>query len=205
MVAWMVCALGLTLGGCGRGDRALPAIHEVDDFSLIDQSGRPVTKADLIGKISVFDFVFTECSAQCELLAHQMATLQGSSGSLTNFQLISVSVDPSGDSPERLTRYAKRIHADTRRWSFLTGKPQCVRKLIRDSFLFPIAVTLEQKETLNGDFLHSDKLVLVDARGIIRGYFEGMDPGTPDDILLAVAKLNSESPADAPKPDPKLP
>src|SRR5207249_11958822 len=62
--------------GASARAKALPVLGTLPDFSLTDRSGRTVTRADLEGKISVADFIFTACSAQCPRVTAEMAKVQ---------------------------------------------------------------------------------------------------------------------------------
>ena len=46
-------------------------------------------------------------------------------------RLVSVSVDPLHDDPARLRAYARAMGADTRRWRFLTGRPDQIAQVSR--------------------------------------------------------------------------
>jgi protein SCO1/2 len=82
-----------------------------------------------------------------------------------NVRLVSISVYPEYDTPEVLKNYASQYDADTEKWLFLTGKEDAVKDIIRDGFKI-------------GDYediiFHSEKFALVDKKGIIRAYYNGM-------------------------------
>ena len=88
-----------------------------------------------------------------------------------------------------------------RRWLFLTGPEGELHRLIRDSFHLGVQRTEGSKSTPGNEVIHSTRLVVVDRRGHIRGYFDGRpmdDQGQPIDevrhIREAIAVLLEEQP-----------
>src|ERR1700761_4617169 len=100
------------------------------DFSLIDTSGRTITRSDLDGKILVVDFLFTSCSLTCPVVNGQMEQVQQQTTNLPDIKLVSITVDPRDDTPTVLQKYGQSFNADTNRWLFLTGKKTALYDLI---------------------------------------------------------------------------
>jgi uncharacterized membrane protein YozB (DUF420 family)/cytochrome oxidase Cu insertion factor (SCO1/SenC/PrrC family) len=162
--------------GASARARSLPILGSLPGFSLTDRSGRAVTRADLEGRVSVVDFIFTSCTAQCPRVTAEMAKLQTFAFSRwPRLRLISVTVDPENDSRQVLAAYARNAGADPERWWFLTGPPAAVDSLIRDGF-HVAGASRETVDTSPGAILHSVSLVLVDSRARIRGYYQSTDP-----------------------------
>jgi protein SCO1/2 len=104
-------------------------------FTLTDQTGRPFGSRELTGKIWVADFIFTSCQAACPLLSERMADVGKRARNLgPDFHLVSISVDPERDTPERLAAYAARYGANPISWSFLTGPEQAIQATVVDGF-----------------------------------------------------------------------
>lgn len=167
------------LAACGRG-RA-PEYAVLPDFSLTavgPERETPFRKADMLGRVWVVDFIFTHCSGPCPLLTQRMASLQSalpeSVGSLT------VTVDPGADTPERLRAYAKAYGASSRRWLFLRGGVKDTYELMYAGFRLPIS--LDAKAEQGARVIHSTRLVLVDQRGAIRGYYDGLSDSDADSL-----------------------
>ena len=149
----------------------------VKQFSLIDQHGKPVEAKDLLGEIWVANFVFTRCAGTCPLLTRQMAELDKELADLPNVKLISFSMDPEHDSPAVLTQYARNMGAVSPRWKFLTGDKKEIYRLTVDEFELAVRAANESK---NEPIIHSQKLVLVDAQGYIRGNFSALELDSTD-------------------------
>lgn len=95
------------------------------DTTLINQYGKPVRfYSDLLkGKVVVISTIFADCGGVCPLIVERFAQVQAKLGDRLGREvtLISISVDPTTDTPERLLAYAE--HAGARPgWHFLTGE-----------------------------------------------------------------------------------
>lgn len=99
---------------------------EVDllDRTLVDQDGREVKfVSDVIGdRIVVMDFVYTTCTTVCPVLSALFGQVQEKLGDHLgdDVVLVSVSIDPTRDTPQRLKAYAARYQAQPG-WIWLTG------------------------------------------------------------------------------------
>jgi protein SCO1/2 len=168
----------------------LPRYGQLPAFALTDGAGQPFGTAQLDGHVWVADFIFTTCPEICPRMTEEMSRLQtwlinrGLDGSV---RLVSVSVDPDRDTPEKLRAYAHQFHARPGTWTFVTGSQQ----LIEDAVVrgFKIAVSREKDDSLDGfAIVHGTKFVLVDAKRQIRGYYDAND-------AASMAKLRDDAQA----------
>jgi protein SCO1/2 len=166
----------------------LPRYVEVPDFELVERSGKTVHRADLIGKIWVADFIFTHCTGQCPMMAARLKALNEALGAAPNVRLVSVSVDPERDTPEVLARYADALGAPEDRWLFLTGKRDEIVRLVVGGMQLP-AVVSGGAGAQKVDVTHSDKFVLVDPNGLVRGYYEAGDEEAQARLIADVRRL----------------
>jgi len=167
--------LGSRFSASARASR-LPVLGTLPDFSLTERSGSVVTRADLLGKVSVVDFIFTSCATQCPQVTAQMRKIQGFAlPRWKNVQLVSLTVDPERDTPQELANYARGFSADPTRWLFLTGPRDRLDDLTRNGFKVASASPVPV-DTSPDAILHSVSLVLVDGVGRIRGYYQSDDP-----------------------------
>ena len=90
-------------------------------------------------------------------------------------RLVSFSVDPDWDTPERLMVYAKEHSYNQAKWKFLTGLPEQVRKTVRDG----LKIAMEDEGMVGDvpDIIHGTHFVLVDQKHRIRGYYDSERPG----------------------------
>jgi protein SCO1/2 len=180
---WVV-AIGLVFvlplsRALGRDVPTPPAMKlQLPAFELVDQQNRPFGSADLRGRIWVADFVFTSCPTVCPKLSKRMQQIQHRARNLGDaFHLVTFTVDPENDTPERLAEYAKLYHASPSRWTFLTGKLGDVETTVVKGF--KLAMGKDELPAGSGLFsiFHGEKLVLVDPEGAIRGYYDADDDG----------------------------
>ena len=118
-----------------RGKEAYREIGEnLPEFTLLDQEGRAVAGSRFRGRQVVLNFVFTRCpiATMCPASTLRMMALQKAAreAGVTNFELVSVSLDPDYDTPGVLKEYAQVRGIDTSNFSFLTGPDAAVRQLL---------------------------------------------------------------------------
>ncbi|MDK3161793.1 SCO family protein [Kamptonema cortianum] len=170
----------------------LPNLRTVEPFTMTERSGETVSNKDLQGKIWVANFIFTECPGICHNMSAQFAQLQHILRKTRDVRLVTFSIDPHTDTPEVLTEYAKRFQADPRMWLFLTGDLRDVHRLAEKSFLLPVAENPPEAIPMDGKYLHSSRLVLVDAHGMIRGYYDGSEPEALQKLAMDIGFLMRE-------------
>ncbi len=170
--------------------RRLEDFGRLPDFSLVDQHGHPATLRNFDGHIWVADLIFTHCSSICPTLTSKMFALETSLKDNPRVRFASISVDPRGDRPDTLRNYAAAHHADTSRWTFLTGETHAIYTLVKDGFHLPLdSVGGEQDVPI----IHSPRFALVDAKGHVRGYYNGADPSSQPAILSDIDALENEA------------
>ena len=172
--------------------------HRLSDFSLINQSGQPVSWDSMRGKIVIADFFFTHCPTICVPMARNMKRLQESItnaqrvGDNTNpyIQFLSFSIDPERDSVSRLKYWADRFQINPDQWWLLTGD----KKTIYDLAIQEIKLGMVDGQGVDSNFAHSDKFVLIDSSRNVRGYYDGLDSASlaklSSDIVLLTLEKN---------------
>jgi protein SCO1/2 len=189
-----VVALWYLRAGVGGAGAAAPSkltpIKDAPAFTLKDQTGRSVTRDDLLGFVWVADFIFTSCTGPCPELTLRMRSLQqGIEKFADKVKLVSLSVDPEFDRPAVLRSYAERHHAKSDLWWFLTcDSEQEMHQIVREGFLQALSPAGQ-----GTPIIHSTRFVLVDKRGRIRGWYDGLDPESKPAILRDVQQLLDES------------
>ena len=156
---------------------------KVSDFRLYDSAGREFSLKNLQNKIWVVDFVFTTCGGICPTMTKNLAALHRSFAPLENVEMVSISVNPENDTPQVLAKFAKKYNADTNKWHFLTGPREEIKRLAVESF---------KLGSVEEPIFHSDRFVLVDTLGRIRGYYEGTQQKSLNTVFKDMAKLMKE-------------
>ncbi len=182
------------LRGTSRGDdvvlaEPLPVIAAVPDFALSASDGRTVTRADLLGSPWVVDFIFTHCSGPCPTLTLRMRSLQETLRERgSDAKLLSISLDPTEDTPAVMAEYARRANADPSRWWFLTGTDEKqVHEMVRNGFLQTV-----QRAAPGLGIVHSAYFLVLDSQGRIRAAYDGIEAESKPKILAAVDALARE-------------
>lgn len=169
--------------------RTVSSYGAVPTFQLTNQNGQPFGSAQLAGKIWIADFIYTTCPGPCPMISGRMSELQKPLEN-SDVHLVSFSVDPDKDTPAVLRGYATKLQAEPGRWDFLTGPRSTIYKLSQDGF--KLAVSDGSAE--QGLPIHSTRMILVDRRGQIRGYYDATEPDAITKLLADTHHLLREQP-----------
>jgi protein SCO1/2/putative membrane protein len=200
-------ALGLLLTAAGATgapprtpfDPLRVDLGEVPDFTLTERSGKAFRRADLKGKVWVAAFFFTECGGDCPRLSTGMKRLQDGLARLKDVLLVSFSVNPESDTPQKLSAYAREYGADPHRWLFLTGDEKAMHHLIEKGFYQGVVKVKDAKPGFEVD--HTFRMVVVGPDSRIHGYIgDGRDPEQVAQLEGRVRELVRER--DGPPPSP---
>ena len=96
---------------------------KIPNVRIYDQNGKQLDfYNDLIkGKTVAIDFIFTTCTTICPPLTATFRRVQQNAAQRgLDVKLISISVDPAVDTPERLRAFAEKFNAAPG-WTFVTG------------------------------------------------------------------------------------
>jgi protein SCO1/2 len=174
--------------------------HRVANISLQNQLGDSISLDMIKGKVIVADFFFTRCPSICPTLTRNMKKLQDAlklkddmkriDTSFVHF--LSFSVDPERDSAQALKKYADRFGVNHDIWWLLTGN----KKTIYDFALQEVKLGLEDGEGVDSNFIHTQKMVLIDKDRVVRGYYDGLDSmamkNLAEDIVLLMLEKDKK-------------
>ena len=117
-----------------HGDSHASSKMSIPDVELLDQDGHKVHfYTDLVkGKTVAVNFIFTTCTTICPPLGATFGRVQKDLGERAgrDVHLISISVDPATDTPERLKSWGEKFHAGAG-WTLVTGAKPQVDELLR--------------------------------------------------------------------------
>ena len=139
----------------------------VPDFALTERNGETITKDDMLGKVWVASFIFTNCAGPCPKVTATMARLQKELdlANQPNLRFVTFTIDPKRDTPTVLQEYAKHFQADPERWLFLTGDEKTIHELSVEGFKLLSERSPQPNPPLGQEFDHSTKLCVVDKNG----------------------------------------
>jgi len=161
--------------------------HSIDEFEFVSQEGKTFAGSDWDERIVVADFFFTTCPTICPAMTANLKRIQQSFAENEIF-INSFSVDPERDSVSRLDWYARRFQINGGNWKLLTGEKKDIYRLARNSF----RVVATDGDGGEGDFIHSEKLVLIDKQKRIRGYYDGTSEKETNKLIADIKKLQHE-------------
>lgn len=164
-----------------RDPDELPVICQLDDFSMTNHLGQTVRRADLLGQVWVADVIFTRCPGPCATMTGRMADLQASLPDEWPVRFVSITADAEYDTPEVLRRYADECRADSRRWNFLHGSKPAIVDLAVKNLKLVVLDKEQERQSPDDLFIHSTTLALVDKHGRLRGAFESVPRGVPEE------------------------
>ncbi len=175
----------ISVESCQRTETAVPldfplnAIKRAPEFSGINFTGINIDATQYQGTVWVAYFMFTSCPGQCPVMNSKIAELQTVFKD-QNVKFAAFTVDPENDTIERLSKYAGRYGANSVQWSMIRMSLDSVKILAAKGFLLG-----SPEEPI----LHSTRFALVDTKGMIRGYFDGMDEKEVVKLQKAIAFL----------------
>tara|TARA_B100001750_G_C15481458_1_gene585686 strand:+ start:268 stop:933 length:666 start_codon:yes stop_codon:yes gene_type:complete len=199
-LSWSLLAVGILVvvayAAVWEPPRVLIRHGEVPAFELDDQEGAKVSRESLRGKVWVGTFMFTNCGNACPGMAAELLkiqkTIRNEDGLAGKLRLVSFSLDPGRDTPLQLAQYSSQQGIDSDYWSFLRGERGEIVRLCEQGFR--MSAGRGREAGADPGVPHSDRFALVDAEGIIRGYYRPSSiPGDLEKLLDTARILIEEN------------
>jgi len=170
--------------------------HRIPDFSFTNQLGQTITPNEFKGKVLVVNTFFTRCPNICPGLTRNVRKLQQSFenpkrkkyGDSAIVYFVSLSVDPMRDSVMALKRWADRFHVNGDNWSLLTGPKDKIYDLLLNDF----KLAVQGGDGVDSNFIHSEKVMLLDRDRVIRGFYNGLDSVAMGNLASDIGRLYLE-------------
>ncbi len=185
--------------------KLLPTLSQVSipNFEFAAHNGKTITQDSLAGKLVIADFFFTTCPGICPRMTSNMKLLQDSiEHNLSKFhspiRLLSHTVNPSIDSLPVLAAFADLNGVNPKMWWMVTGNKDSLYDICINFYKLPaMDLTGTKDSTLAEPFVHSERFVLLDRDGFIRGYYDGTDSASvaqlfQDLIVLDIVNANQD-------------
>jgi protein SCO1/2 len=164
--------------------------ESVPDTKFLDQDAKTRRFSGFAGSPVVMTFIYTRCPLPtfCPLMDRHFATLQKtlkSDAALKNVHLVTVSFDPTTDTPAVLKKHGKGLDADFTRWTFLTGDRDDV-----DQFASRFGVSVGRALTDARDITHNLRTAIISGDGKLVKVYTGND-WSPEQILKDLRELGT--------------
>lgn len=154
-------------------------------FCFTNHHGKQLCVADMKGKIWICDFFFTHCPSICVKMERNLLKVNKAFKNAPH--IISISIDPSRDSVETLLVYATKLGVENTTWDFLTGEKDSIYR-VADHFLANAA----EDPNSPGGFIHDGNFIVIDGKGRIRGFYNGVDEVSVDKMIADIKLLQNE-------------
>jgi protein SCO1/2 len=162
--------------GCSR----LPVICNLSgaDYTFLNQDSMQISFPSAYkGRIVVMSFIYTHCPDVCPLTTNNMQHLQDtlSVSGINNVRFVTLTFDPSRDTPHVLKEYATIRGINLNNWDFLSGTKANTDSVLysMDVRYFPGDSSYAKDVGLIYYITHTDKSVLIDQKGKVRGTYSG--------------------------------
>nr|WP_318240737.1 SCO family protein [Sporosarcina gallistercoris] len=185
-----VILMALVVSACSGGFKA-DHHYSIAPFEFTNHHNEKVSLDDLKGEIWLAQFVFTTCTTVCPPMMSNMAELQQKlvDKGIENYKIVSFSVDPDVDTPEKLAEYLEAFSVpDSSKWEMLTGyKMEDISELAVKSFKMPVI------DDPNSDqVIHGSRFGLVDKEGKVVKSYSGNEDVPFDTIVKDMKALSKQ-------------
>jgi protein SCO1/2 len=183
--------LFFTFVGTDNWKVKIPTLGVVQPFNFINQDGKKVTEANLLGKVTVVEYFFTTCKGICPKLNTNMKDVYLQYKDQPDFQILSHTCNPETDSVPVLKRYADSLKVDTKKWIFLTGSKEALYLAARESY--KLDDPKNNVKSIADQFIHTQFFALIDKNGKLRGkIYDGLKQIEIQELKRDIALLIKE-------------
>ena len=159
------------------GSYRLPVISSPSDHAVLDSDGTPTTLLRLKGnRLAVVNFIYTSCSEATgcpfsrSVLERVDRVVAGDPDLAHRVTLITVSFDPTRDTPQRMATL-QTFHHPRSDWHFVTTRSEQEIVPILDDFDQPVAKLRFPDGQWSGVFRHVLKVFLLDGESRVRDIY----------------------------------
>ena len=166
-----------------RAKQLLQPGDTIPDGKFVDQNGRKTSLQAFRGATVVLTFIYTRCPLPtfCPMMDRNFVSIQEhmkTDPALKRVHLVTVSFDPTRDTPAVLRAHAKELDADLTHWTFFTGDEKAV-----DEFAGKFGVYVVKNPNDQRDITHNLRTAVIGPDGVVKKIYTGNE-WTPDDILM---------------------
>ncbi|MGM7637362.1 SCO family protein [Bacillus sp. Hm123] len=190
LIVLMIITSLILITGCSNSDFQGNMNVELQDFTHINQDNKEVSLKDLKGTVWIADFIFTNCTTVCQPMTKNMSDLQKmlQEEGIEDYRIVSFSVDPKNDTPEKMKEYISYFNVDESKWDLLTGyDDEYIKKFAEKNFQ-----TLAIPEPDSDQILHGTSFYLINKEGTVVKSYSGNEDVPFDEMVLDMKQLIKE-------------
>lgn len=167
VIAIIILVVGFIFWNKSKSESDLVKIMDVPSFEMTNQYGEKFTERDMLGKVYLVEFFFTSCPTICPVMKQNLRLIEDSIND-PKFGIVSITIDPKRDTPERLLAHYKQIQAKSPNWYMLTADRDYIQDVSK-KFNIYLGDAKDEAKSLD----HSGQFALVDKQGKIRSRVNG--------------------------------
>ncbi|MDQ1150782.1 SCO family protein [Sphingobacterium zeae] len=154
-------------------------------FEFSNQEGKLISSEFVKGKVWIACYFFTSCPTICPKMIAGMGDIQEEFSDEHQLRMVSFTVDPDRDTPAVLKEYANIRNINTVQWNLVTGRKKDLYRYARKD----LKIMATDGDGGPQDFIHSDRIVLIDQSGYARGYYDGTEAADIKQLIKDIKKL----------------
>ncbi len=163
--------------------------HTIPSFSFVNQDSTIITENTFEGKIYIADFFFSTCPDICPTMKTQMLRVYEAYKDEPDLLILSHTIDPEYDTVGLLYDFADRLGVSSNKWHFVTGDKDTIYEIGQKSYM----VSAREDPNAPGGYMHSGAFILIDTQKRIRGYYDGTEPESVDQLIKDIKVLLKEN------------
>jgi len=158
---------------------SLKEYGSLPEFTGYTDENKQANSSLLKSKTTVISFFFTSCGDICPKLNLVKSRIVKNHAS-ESLRFISVTVDPLTDTPSHLREHRQLMQFTDKRWSFVRMDNDSILESFMNGMLIGYAENPQN---------HTARLILLDSKSRIRGYFDALDKQQVDSLESILEKV----------------
>lgn len=163
-------------------------LTQLKSFSMKDQEGHDITEKNFSNNVTIVNFFYATCGGICPMTMSKLKTVNESLANVKGVNMLSFTITPNIDTPEKLKEYAKTKKLNLEHWHLLTGSSEMLSSIEK---VMKADKDVPSKKI--GETIHSENVYLLDSKGLLRGVYNAGSGGDRALLVSDVKALLNES------------